>query len=108
MAETNFRGKISRPVTSRENTLYVKEVTVSSSIYVDIQQKIQTVYKGRWIAHKVDLKLDGRTGCGEIVHTLKFDETSHDSQFPFFLIHILSYPLIFLYNESTREKNKNR
>ena len=35
--------------------LYVKEVQLRSNINVDIQQKIQTVYKGRWIALKVDL-----------------------------------------------------
>ena len=41
-----------------------------------------------------------------ILSNLKKHHTIHS--FPFFLIHILSYPLIFLYNESTREKNKNR
>ena len=43
-----------------------------------------------------------------ILSNLMKQHTIHSFLFFFFLIHILSYPLIFLYHESTREKNKNR
>ena len=50
---------------------------------------------GREIGAQMKTILDGRTGCGEIVHTLKFDETSHDSQFPFFFNSYIKLPIHF-------------